>query len=123
MEVVKGLVSSGITIAATIHSPTPRTFALFDRVLILQRGHIVYFGDNGDAAKQYFAQSPHFQVLYSIMSSLGTMAMLQNAAQSPHCTLYLSVPACLPACLPASSGCTRLMFDATLALLVRQARE
>lgn len=62
MEVVKGLVSSGITIAATIHSPTPRTFALFDRVLILQRGHIVYFGDNGDAAKQYFAQSPHFQV-------------------------------------------------------------
>ena len=62
MEVVKGLVSSGITIAATIHSPTPRTFQLFDRVLILQRGRIVFFGDNGESAKQYFAASPHFEV-------------------------------------------------------------
>lgn len=62
MEVVKGLVTSGITIAATIHSPTPRTFELFDRVLILQRGRIVYFGDNGDSAQQYFTSSPYFQV-------------------------------------------------------------
>ncbi len=62
MEVVKGLVSSGITIAATIHSPTPRTFQLFDRVLILQRGRIVFFGDNGESAKRYFAASPHFEV-------------------------------------------------------------
>ncbi|DBA95854.1 hypothetical protein WJX77_006274 [Trebouxia sp. C0004] len=62
MEVVKGLVTSGITIAATIHSPTPRTFQLFDRVLILQRGRIVFFGDNGESAKQYFAVSPHFEV-------------------------------------------------------------
>ena len=27
----KGLTSTGITLCATIHSPTPRTFALFDR--------------------------------------------------------------------------------------------
>ncbi len=64
MEVVKGLVTSGITIAATIHSPTPRTFQLFDRVLILQRGRIVFFGDNGESAKQYFAASPHFEVCH-----------------------------------------------------------
>ena len=62
MEVVKSLVTSGITIAATIHSPTPRTFQLFDRVLILQRGRIVFFGDNGESAKQYFAASPYFEV-------------------------------------------------------------
>ena len=63
MEVVKGLVTSGMTIAATIHSPTPRTFDLFDRVLILQRGRIVYFGDNGESARHYFAASPYFEVL------------------------------------------------------------
>ena len=63
MEVVKGLVSSGITIAATIHTPTSRTFQLFDRVLILQRGRIVYFGDNGEAATNYFSSSPYFEVL------------------------------------------------------------
>ncbi len=63
MEVVKGLITDGITIAATIHSPTPRTFDLFDRVLILQRGRIVYFGENGQSAKQYFSASPHFEVL------------------------------------------------------------
>ena len=63
MEVVKDLVSSGMTIAATIHTPTSRTFQLFDRILILQRGRIVYFGDNGEAARSYFTSSPHFEVL------------------------------------------------------------
>lgn len=63
MEVVKGLVSSGMTIAATIHTPTSRTFQLFDRILILQRGRIVYFGDNGEAASNYFSSSPYFKVV------------------------------------------------------------
>ena len=63
MEVVKSLVSTGMTIAATIHTPTSRTFQLFDRILILQRGRIVYFGNNGDAATSYFTSSPYFKVL------------------------------------------------------------
>ena len=117
MLVVKGLITENITIAATIHSPTPKvqaspatkalllacspltsllneecchdllyphffdrqapplcacmlqpgticlqTFALFDRILILQRGRVVYFGPNGSSALQYFQGSPHFQV-------------------------------------------------------------
>ena len=65
---VKDLVSGGITIAATIHSPTSRTFQLFDRVLILQRGHIVYFGDNGEAARDYFTLSPYFKVLVEVVA-------------------------------------------------------
>lgn len=58
MDVIKGLLtSSNITIAATIHSPTPHTFDLFDRILILQRGRLVYFGANGQAALEYFLHS------------------------------------------------------------------
>ena len=47
MTVVKGLVKNGITICATIHSPTPYCFNLFDTLMILLRGHVVYFGENG----------------------------------------------------------------------------
>jgi ABC-type multidrug transport system ATPase subunit len=54
MTVVKLLTAFDITIAATIHSPTPLTFALFDRLLILQRGRCVYFGPNSDEAVDYF---------------------------------------------------------------------
>ena len=39
-----------------------QTFALFDRILILQRGRLVYFGPNGSSALEYFQGSPHFQV-------------------------------------------------------------
>lgn len=53
MSVVKGLVKSGITICATIHSPTPYCFNLFDSLMILLRGHVVYFGDNGTHKKQW----------------------------------------------------------------------
>ena len=41
---------ASITVCATIHSPSPQTFALFDRLIILLRGRIVYFGDNGARA-------------------------------------------------------------------------
>ena len=54
MTVVQGLVKQGITICATIHCPPPHTFTLFDRVLILQRGRVAYFGANGQPAISYF---------------------------------------------------------------------
>ena len=47
MGVVKGLVKTGMTICATVHSPTPATFRLFDSVMILLRGRVVYAGANG----------------------------------------------------------------------------
>lgn len=44
---LRDLARGGIAVASSIHAPSPDTFALFDRVLILQRGRAVYFGDNG----------------------------------------------------------------------------
>ncbi len=58
MTVVRGLVKRGITICATIHCPSPHTFTLFDRALIMQRGRAVYFGLNGQPAIDYFYE--HF---------------------------------------------------------------
>ncbi|PRW20409.1 P-loop containing nucleoside triphosphate hydrolase [Chlorella sorokiniana] len=54
MSVVKSLASHGITVCATIHSPTPYTFNLFDRLLLLLKGRVVYFGPNGKQALDYF---------------------------------------------------------------------
>ncbi len=54
MTVVKGLCSSGITVCATIHSPTPYCFSLFDRLLLLLRGQVAYFGPCGAPALEYF---------------------------------------------------------------------
>ena len=54
MTYVKALTQTGITICATIHSPTAYTFSLFDRLLLLLRGRVVYFGPNGSAAVDFF---------------------------------------------------------------------
>ena len=50
MELVKALTKTmnSITVCATIHSPSPQTFELFDKVIILLSGRIVYFGNNGE---------------------------------------------------------------------------
>lgn len=47
MAFVKKFASDGVTVCATIHSPSPFAFSLFDKVLMLVRGEIVYFGDRG----------------------------------------------------------------------------
>ncbi|KAL6759459.1 P-loop containing nucleoside triphosphate hydrolase protein [Haematococcus lacustris] len=44
MTVVKQLVADGTTICATIHSPTSQCFNLFDRLIMLVKGKVVYFG-------------------------------------------------------------------------------
>ena len=54
MTVVKGLASENVTICATIHSPSPYTFELFDRLMVLVRGETVYFGANGQTMLDYF---------------------------------------------------------------------
>ena len=52
-EASTGARSSGMTVCATIHSPTPATFALFGRVIILLRGQMVFFGENGAHSLSY----------------------------------------------------------------------
>ena len=52
MLVVKGLLAdAAITICSTIHSPTPFCFRLFDKLMILLRGQVVYFGHRGASLK------------------------------------------------------------------------
>ncbi|EFJ44628.1 hypothetical protein VOLCADRAFT_95021 [Volvox carteri f. nagariensis] len=60
MTMVKSLAAGGVTICATIHSPTSYCFALFDSVMMLVKGRVVYFGPRGHSAIE-FAQSgcPH----------------------------------------------------------------
>ena len=58
MRVTQSLARSGMTVCATIHCPPPHTFALFDRLLVLQRGRVVYFGGNGPSAAAYFLGLP-----------------------------------------------------------------
>lgn len=118
MEVVKGLVSSGITIAATIHTPTSRTFQLFDRVLILQRGRIVYFGDNGEAATNYFSSSPYFEVLCPavLCCSSSKFAVLGCAVLSCPGSVVLT---CVVLCCPISGcACIMLCYSTTCHLMV-----
>ena len=51
MKVVKKLTRTrdSITVCATIHSPSPFTFRLFDKLIILLKGRVAYFGNNGAA--------------------------------------------------------------------------
>ncbi len=58
MRVTRGLAREGMTVVATIHCPPPHTFALFDRLLVLQRGRAAYFGANGPSAAAYFLGLP-----------------------------------------------------------------
>eukprot|EP00798_Chlamydomonas_sp_ICE-L_P008106 gene8106-1352_t len=44
MRVVRTLLDDGTTICATIHSPSQFTFSLFDDLLMLVKGRVVYFG-------------------------------------------------------------------------------
>uniref|UniRef100_A0A7S0ULM3 ABC transporter domain-containing protein n=1 Tax=Polytomella parva TaxID=51329 RepID=A0A7S0ULM3_9CHLO len=44
MTAVKHLAAEGVTICSTIHSPTAYCFGLFDRLAMLVKGSIVYFG-------------------------------------------------------------------------------
>jgi ABC-type multidrug transport system ATPase subunit len=50
MTVVKALTADNVTICATIHSPSGKCFALFDRLLFLVRGMVVYTGPNDATA-------------------------------------------------------------------------
>lgn len=49
MTVVKGLVKDNVTVTATIHSPTQYAYELFDSLMMLVRGRVVYFGRTSDA--------------------------------------------------------------------------
>jgi len=53
-----GCLVAGITICSTIHSPTPYCFRLFDRMMILLRGQVVYFGQRGACSNMLSFNAP-----------------------------------------------------------------
>lgn len=53
MTVVQHLAADGVTLVATIHSPTAYAFSLFDSLMMLVRGRVVYFGRTGDGLTSY----------------------------------------------------------------------
>jgi ATP-binding cassette subfamily G (WHITE) protein 2 len=44
-------------VCATIHSPSPTTYALFDRLMLLVGGRTVYFGPNREPVLEHFRAS------------------------------------------------------------------
>jgi ABC-type multidrug transport system ATPase subunit len=57
IKAVKMLSKQNRTIICTIHQPSSKTFALFDKLILLSQGYIIYHGAVKDAT-QYFITSP-----------------------------------------------------------------
>lgn len=54
MALVRQVSRTGVTVLATIHSPTECTFRLFDRLLLMIGGKIVYHGKTGGPLIKFF---------------------------------------------------------------------
>ncbi len=54
METLAKLAKTGLSVVLTIHQPRSDIFHMFDKLLLLARGSVVYFGD-ADNAVPYFA--------------------------------------------------------------------
>lgn len=52
---MKKLCSKGVTVLTTIHQPSSDIFQLFDQLLLVQSGNLVYQGDASEAVN-YFAK-------------------------------------------------------------------
>lgn len=57
MNVVRSLATQRRTIISTIHQPSPSTFALFDSLLLLSYGKVIYFGPVKDCVS-FFTNGP-----------------------------------------------------------------
>jgi ABC-type multidrug transport system ATPase subunit len=62
MAAVRNLANQNRTVICTIHQPSHQTFDLFDTLLLMARGKVIYFGSVMESVG-FFAQSP-FQFFY-----------------------------------------------------------
>jgi ATP-binding cassette subfamily G (WHITE) protein 2 len=58
MSAVRNLANQNRTVICTIHQPSEDTFALFDTLLLLAEGRVIYFGPAATVT-EYFTQSPY----------------------------------------------------------------
>ena len=63
MSAIRNVANQNRTVICTIHQPSAETFALFDTLLLLAAGKIIYFGPSLHMIK-YFTDSP-FQFKYA----------------------------------------------------------
>jgi len=63
MSAIRNVANQNRTVICTIHQPSAETFALFDTLLLLAAGKIIYFGPTLHMIK-YFTDSP-FQFKYA----------------------------------------------------------
>jgi len=54
MQLLRDLAAEGRTILSTIHQPNTETFELFDRLMLLARGKIIFF-NQAHIAVDYFS--------------------------------------------------------------------
>merc|ERR1719191_1281256 len=71
IECLRRLADGGHTVVATIHSPSAYAFGLFDSLLMLKRGEIIYQGPlaNDAAHAKEFFQNQGFGARYSMRAS------------------------------------------------------
>lgn len=58
MAAVRNLANQNRTVICTIHQPSPQTYLLFDKLLLLAEGRVIYFGPSRDVVN-YFVSSPY----------------------------------------------------------------
>jgi len=78
ISLLKTITAEGVTVIATVHSPTAYAFSLFDSLMMLVRGRLVYFGPSGAPALDYVrslpiatATSPYQSWLSEVVSEQG----------------------------------------------------
>ncbi len=77
IKTLKGLAESGKTILATIHQPSSEIFYLFDNLLLLSQGQIMYQGPLKDSVS-YFAKLGYECPQYTNPSDFIFMSILNN---------------------------------------------
>ena len=83
MDAVRAITDQNRTVMVTIHQPSPETFALFDTVLLLAFGKVVYFGEMVKV-KGYFSDPP---LNYHYIKALALALVL-----TPTLVLTLTLP-------------------------------
>eukprot|EP00958_Prasinococcus_capsulatus_P029440 scaffold7444_cov350-Prasinococcus_capsulatus_cf.AAC.2 len=62
-EVLKDLATMGRTVVSSLHQPSSRMFSAMDKILLLGKGHRLYYGDSAEvlSTMESYGYTPEFQ--------------------------------------------------------------